>query len=95
MGGTELQAALQRGAPVFFNAISSWEPRVSEVALGVANLVQVLDPAVPPELKARPQRILIVFIAGVLSLFASICYTLGSVYVRAIRTRWTAEHGAG
>ena len=64
-------------------------------AKNTTSTVQVLDPAVPPELKARPQRILIVFIAGVLSLFASICYTLGSVYVRAIRTRWTAEHGAG
>ena len=64
-------------------------------AKNTTSTVQVLDPAVPPELKARPQRILIVFIAGVLSLFASICYTLGSVYVRAIRTRWTVEHGAG
>tara|TARA_Y100001960_G_scaffold317447_1_gene385788 strand:- start:12 stop:1082 length:1071 start_codon:yes stop_codon:yes gene_type:complete len=64
-------------------------------AKNTTSTVQVLDPAVPPELKARPQRILIVFIAGVLSLFASICYTLGSVYARAIRTRWTAEHGAG
>ena len=64
-------------------------------AKNTTSTVQVLDPAVPPELKARPQRILIVFIAGVLSLFASICYTLGSVYVGAIRTRWTAEHGAG
>ena len=64
-------------------------------AKNTTSTVQVLDPAVPPELKARPQRILIVFIAGVLSLFASICYTLGSVYVGAIRTRWTAERGAG
>ena len=63
-------------------------------AKNTTSTVQVLDPAVPPELRARPQRALIVFIAGVLSLFASICYTLGSVYVRAIRTRWTAEHGA-
>ena len=36
VGGTEIQAALQRGETVFFNDISSWEPRVSEVALGVA-----------------------------------------------------------
>lgn len=56
--------------------------------------VQVLDPAVPPEIKARPQRVLIVFIAGVLSLFASISYTLGSVYVRNLRQRWLADRAA-
>ncbi|MGB0603643.1 MAG: Wzz/FepE/Etk N-terminal domain-containing protein [Candidatus Latescibacterota bacterium] len=53
--------------------------------------VQVLDPAIPPEIKARPQRVLIVFIAGVLSLFASISYTLGAVYVRNLRQRWLAD----
>jgi len=53
--------------------------------------VQVLDPAIPPEIKARPQRVLIVFIAGVLSLFASISYTLGAVYVRNLRQRWLSE----
>jgi len=53
--------------------------------------VQVLDPAIPPEIKARPQRDLIVFIAGVLSLFASISYTLGAVYVRNLRQRWLAD----
>jgi tyrosine-protein kinase Etk/Wzc len=53
--------------------------------------VKVLDPALPPEIKARPQRMLIVFIAGVLSLFASISYTLGAVYVRNLRQRWLAE----
>ena len=53
--------------------------------------VQVLDPAIPPEIKARPQRVLIVFIAGVLSLFASIAYTLGAVYVRNLRQRWLSE----
>lgn len=53
--------------------------------------VSVLDPALPPEIKARPQRMLIVFIAGVLSLFASISYTLGAVYVRNLRQRWLAE----
>ena len=53
--------------------------------------VQVLDPAIPPEIKARPQRVLIVFVAGVLSLFASISYTLGAVYVRNLRQRWLAE----
>lgn len=53
--------------------------------------VQVLDPAIPPEIKARPQRVLIVFIAGVLSLFASISYTLGAVYVRNLRQRWLTD----
>jgi capsular polysaccharide biosynthesis protein len=53
--------------------------------------VQILDPAIAPEVKARPQRVLIVFIAGVLSLFASIAYTLGAVYVRNLRQRWLAE----
>ena len=53
--------------------------------------VQVLDSAIPPEIKARPQRVIIVFVAGVLSLFASISYTLGAVYVRNLRQRWLAE----
>ena len=61
-------------------------------AKNTTSTVQVLDPAIPPELKAHPQRALIVFIAGVLSLFAFVCWTLGSVYVRGIRTRWTAEY---
>ena len=56
--------------------------------------VQILDPAVPAEIKAKPQRLLIVFIVGVLSLFASICYTLGAVYVSSLKTRWKAEYGA-
>ena len=63
-------------------------------AKNTTSTVQVLDPAVPPELKAKPQRLLIVFIAGILSLFASICYTLGSVYVDVLKERWTTEHGA-
>ena len=63
-------------------------------AKNTTSTVQVLDPAVPAELKAKPQRLLIIFIAGVLSLFASICYTLGSVYARTLKTRWTAEYGA-
>lgn len=63
-------------------------------AKNTTSTVQILDPAVPPEIKAKPQRILIVFIAGVLSLFASICYTLGSVYIGALKKRWTVEYGA-
>ena len=62
-------------------------------AKNTTSTVQILDPAVPAEIKAKPQRLLIVFIAGVLSLFASICYTLGVVYVRSLKTRWKAEHG--
>ena len=63
-------------------------------AKNTTSTVQILDPAFPPELKAKPQRLLIVFIAGVLSLFASLSYTLGSVYVRALQERWTTEYGA-
>lgn len=54
--------------------------------------VQVLDPATPAELKAKPQRLLIVFVTGVLSFFASVCYVLGRVYVRALQERWRAEY---
>ena len=63
-------------------------------AKNTTSTVQILDPAVPAEIKAKPQRLLIVFIAGVLSLFASICYTLGAVYVSSLKTRWKAEYGA-
>jgi hypothetical protein len=63
-------------------------------AKNTTSTVQILDPAVPAEIKAKPQRLLIVFIAGVLSLFASICYTLGTVYVHSLKTRWKAEYGA-
>ena len=57
-------------------------------AKNTTSTVQVLDPPVPPEIKARPQRLLIVLITGVLSLFASVCYTLGAGYVREARDRW-------
>ncbi|MEE2874424.1 MAG: Wzz/FepE/Etk N-terminal domain-containing protein [Candidatus Latescibacterota bacterium] len=63
-------------------------------AKNTTSTVQILDPAVPAEIKAKPQRLLIVFIVGVLSLFASICYTLGAVYVSSLKTRWKAEYGA-
>jgi uncharacterized protein involved in exopolysaccharide biosynthesis len=53
--------------------------------------IQVLDVARAPEKPARPRRLLMVFIAGVLSLFSSIVYVLGSVYVGALRDRWQAE----
>ena len=54
--------------------------------------VQVLDVAIAPEKPARPRRLLVVFIAGLLSLFSSTVYVLGSVYVRALRERWAAEY---
>ena len=56
--------------------------------------VQVLDPALPPELKAKPQRMLYVFITGVLSLFSTIAFTLGAVYVSHLRERWLNERVA-
>ena len=64
-------------------------------AKNTTSTVQVLDPAVPPEIKARPRRLLIVLITGVLSLFASLSYTLGMVYVRDIRQRWLDVQGVG
>ena len=64
-------------------------------AKNTTSTVQVLDPAIPAELKAKPQRLLYVFIAGVLSLFGSISWTLGAVYVRVLRERWSAEHMGG
>jgi uncharacterized protein involved in exopolysaccharide biosynthesis len=55
--------------------------------------IQVLDAAQPPEKPSRPRRMLMVFIAGILSLFSSTVYVLGSVYVRALRDRWRTEFG--
>ena len=60
-------------------------------AKNTTSTVQVLDHAVPPEIKARPRRLLIILITGVLSLFASLSYTLGMVYVRDIQQRWREE----
>jgi len=53
-------------------------------ASNTTSTVQVLDVAVAPEKSARPRRLLMVFVAGVLSSFASIFYTLAAVYVRAL-----------
>ncbi len=53
--------------------------------------VQILDPAHPPEKPSRPRRLLMVFIAGVLSLFSCTVYVLGSVYVGALKERWNRE----
>ena len=54
--------------------------------------VQILDPATPPEIKAKPQRVLIVFLAGLLSLFASVSYVMGAVYMRGLQQRWRERH---
>ncbi|MFA6107440.1 MAG: GNVR domain-containing protein [Candidatus Latescibacterota bacterium] len=61
-------------------------------ANNTTSTVQVLDEATPAEEKDRPRRFLIVFVAGVLSLFASISYVLGAAYVRALSARWQAEY---
>ena len=57
-------------------------------AKDATSTVQVLDPATPPEIKAKPQRVLIVFIAGLLSFIASVSYVLGAVYMRELQQRW-------
>ena len=63
-------------------------------AKDATSTVQVLDPATPPEIKAKPQRVMIVFIAGLLSLFASIAYVLGAVYMRELGQRWRTRREA-
>lgn len=63
-------------------------------AKDATSTVQVLDPATPPEIKAKPQRVMIVFIAGLLSLFASIAYVLGAVYMRELQQRWRTRREA-
>ena len=60
-------------------------------AKNTTSTVQVLDPPVVPEIKARPQRLLIVLITGVLSLFAFVGYTLGIGYVREMYRRWPRD----
>ena len=57
-------------------------------AKDATSTVQILDPATPPEIKAKPQRVLIVFIAGLLSLMASFSYVMGAVYMRDLQQRW-------
>ena len=61
-------------------------------AKDATSTVQILDPATPPEIKAKPQRVLIVFIAGLLSLIASFSYVLGAVYMRDLQQRWRERH---
>ena len=57
-------------------------------AKDATSTVQILDPATPPEIKSKPQRVLIVFIAGLLSFIASVSYVLGAVYMRELQQRW-------
>ena len=61
-------------------------------AKDATSTVQILDPATPPEIKAKPQRVLIVFLAGLLSLIASVSYVLGEVYMRGLQQRWRERH---
>jgi uncharacterized protein involved in exopolysaccharide biosynthesis len=61
-------------------------------ANNTTSTVQPLDVAVPPEKKARPQRFLIVFISGILSLFASTCYVVISTHARALKARWQERY---
>lgn len=56
--------------------------------------VQILDLATPAEIKAKPQRVLIVFLAGLLSLIASVSYVMGAVYMRGLQQRWRERHEA-
>lgn len=56
--------------------------------------VQVLDAALAPEKPSRPRRLLMVFIAGTLSLFASTFYVMAAVYLRSLRERWRANYQA-
>ena len=60
----------------------------------IVSTIQVLDRATVPEKKARPHRLLIVFIAAVFSAFATTFYTLAATYVRDLANRWNTEHGS-
>ena len=64
-------------------------------ASNTTSTVQVLDAAVVAEEPARPRRLLMVFVAGVLSSFACIFYTLAAVYVRSLSQRWQAQYAGG
>ena len=64
-------------------------------ASNTTSTVQVLAAAVVPAEPARPRRLLMVFVAGVLSSFACIFYTLAAVYVRSLSQRWQAHYAGG
>lgn len=57
-------------------------------ATNTTSTVQVLDQATVPERKARPRRLLMVFVTGVLSAFASTAYVMGRLYVVELCERW-------
>jgi len=61
-------------------------------ASNTTRTVQILDPAVPAEDAARPRRLLLVFVAGILSLFACVFYTLAAVYVESLRVTWRSRY---
>ena len=63
-------------------------------ARNTVSTIQVLDDATVPEKKARPYRLLIVFITAVFSLFATTFYILAATYVRELSNRWHAEYGS-
>jgi tyrosine-protein kinase Etk/Wzc len=63
-------------------------------AANIVSTIQVLDAATTPEKKTRPKRMLIVFVAGVLSLFASTFYILAAAYVRELSSRWRADYSS-
>jgi len=63
-------------------------------ARNTVSTIQMLDEATVPEKKARPQRLLIVFIAAVFSAFATTFYILAATYVRELSIRWRAEYGS-
>lgn len=54
--------------------------------------VQVLDRAVPPERRSRPKRKVIVLVAGVLSLFASIFYIYLKEYLHRLNENSNADY---
>ena len=54
--------------------------------------VQVLDKATLPEKKARPRRFLIVFVASILSLFATVSFVIGGQYVGGLKKRWESDY---
>lgn len=57
-------------------------------ATNTTSTVQVLDQAAVPERKARPRRLLMIFVTGVLSAFASTAYVMGRLYVVELCERW-------
>ena len=64
-------------------------------ASNTTSTVQVLDHAAVPEKPAGPRRLLMVFIAAVLSGFASIVYVVTATYVSSLRENWRRTYGQG